>query len=101
MDEAAINRLLQNALDEADARAEQKLEERHGPTAPREETTKQHWHPGQEEMIELQYGSIARLYSHCAGISRIFGLFSIGTLGRGGGSGSIVPASEPASELKT
>ena len=87
MDPAAINELVKNAIDQANAeadavRAEQKLEER--PTAPREETTKQHWHPGQEEMIELQYGSIARLYSHRAGISRIFGLFSIGTLGKGG-----------------
>ena len=35
----------------------------------------------------IQYGSIARLSSHRAGISRIFGLlsFSIGTLGKGGG----------------
>ena len=48
MDEAAINRLLQNALDEANARAEQKLEERL--TALREEINQKH----QEEMIELQ-----------------------------------------------
>ena len=48
MDEAEINRLLQNALDEANARAEQKLEERL--TALREEINQKH----QEEMIELQ-----------------------------------------------
>ena len=48
MDKAAINRLLQNALDEANARAEQKLEERL--TALREEINQKH----QEEMIELQ-----------------------------------------------
>ena len=34
----------------------------------------------------IRYGSIALLYSHRAGISRLFGLFSIGTLGKGGGS---------------
>ena len=48
MDEAAINRLLQNALNEANARAEQNLEERL--TALREEINKKH----QEEMIDLQ-----------------------------------------------
>ena len=40
MDEAEINRLLQNALDEANARAEQKLEERL--TALREEINQKH-----------------------------------------------------------
>ena len=30
--------------------------------------------------------AILNLYQHRAGISRIFGLFSIGTLGKGGGS---------------
>ena len=48
MDEAAINRLLQNALNEANARAEQNLEERL--TALREEFNQKH----QEEMTELQ-----------------------------------------------
>ena len=48
MDEDEINRLMQNALDEANARAEQKFEERL--TALREEFNQKH----QEEMIELQ-----------------------------------------------
>ena len=48
MDEAEINRLLQNALDEANARAEQKFEERLA--ALREEFNQKH----QEEMTELQ-----------------------------------------------
>ena len=48
MDEAAINQLLKNALDQANAQAEQKLEERL--TALRDEITKEH----QVEMIELQ-----------------------------------------------
>ena len=48
MDEDEINQLMQNALDEANARAEQKFEERL--TALREEFNQKH----QEEMIELQ-----------------------------------------------
>ena len=48
MDEDEINRLMQNALDKANARAEQKFEERL--TALREEFNQKH----QEEMIELQ-----------------------------------------------
>ena len=48
MDTAAINELLKNALDQAKAEAEQKLEERL--TALREEINQKH----QEEMIELQ-----------------------------------------------
>ena len=48
MDEDEINRLMQNALDQANARAEQKFEERL--TALREEINQKH----QEEMIELQ-----------------------------------------------
>ena len=42
--------------------------------------------PSDAPASSIRYGSIARLYSHRAGISRIFGLFSIGTLGKGGGS---------------
>jgi len=44
--------------------------------------------PSDAPASSIQYGSIARLSSHRAGISRIFGLssFSIGTLGRKGGS---------------
>ena len=41
--------------------------------------------PSDAPASSIRYGSIARLYSHRAGISRIFGLFSIGTLGKGGG----------------
>ena len=48
MDEDEINRLMQNALDQANARAEQKFEERL--TALREEFNQKH----QEEMTELQ-----------------------------------------------
>ena len=48
MDEDEINRLMQNALDKANARAEQKFEERF--TALREEINQKH----QQEMIELQ-----------------------------------------------
>ena len=48
MDEDEINRLMQNALDQANARAEQKFEERL--TALREEFNQKH----QEEMNELQ-----------------------------------------------
>ena len=48
MDEDEINRLMQNAFDQANARAEQKFEERL--TALREEFNQKH----QEEMIELQ-----------------------------------------------
>ena len=60
MDEAEINRLLQNALDEANARAEQKFEERF--TALREEINQKH----QEEMIELQPtgDKMRALFSH-------------------------------------
>ena len=47
-DEDEINRLMQNALDEANARAEQKFEERLA--ALREEFNQKH----QEEMTELQ-----------------------------------------------
>ena len=48
MDEDEINRLMQNAFDQANARAEQKFEERL--TALREEFNQKH----QEEMTELQ-----------------------------------------------
>ena len=52
MDEAEINRLMQNALDEANARAEQKFEERLTALALREEFNPSQKH--QEEMNELQ-----------------------------------------------
>ncbi len=48
MDEAAINQLLKNAIDQANAEAEQKLEERL--KALKEDLTKKY----QEERIELQ-----------------------------------------------
>ena len=48
MDEDEINRLMQNAFDQANARAEQRFEERL--TALREEFNQKH----QEEMTELQ-----------------------------------------------
>ena len=50
MDEDEINRLMQNALDQANARAEQKFEERLTAWALREEFNQKH----QEEMTELQ-----------------------------------------------
>ena len=51
MDTASINELLQNAIDQANAKAEQKLDHDERLTAAlRDEITKKH----QEEMIELQ-----------------------------------------------